>query len=54
MTGDGLRDDAHHMVLAALFPVISECPLVDKIILADWTSEDYGILLDLIYRQIDR
>ena len=55
MTGkDGLRDDGHGVVFAALSAVISLCPETDILILADWTSNDYGIFLELVYSQTER
>ena len=54
VTKDSLQDKAHNFVMAASFPVIAECPMIDQIILAEWTTNDYGILLDLIYGQKDR
>ena len=54
VTKDSLQGKAHNFVIAASFPVIAECPMIDQIILADWTNYKYGILLDLIYKQKDR
>jgi hypothetical protein len=42
-------------VFAALSPVIARCEdNIDRIILADWSHNDYKILLELIYGQTDR
>ena len=51
---DWLRDDGHGVIFAALSPVISSCPETDMLILADWTSNDYGIFLELVYSQTER
>ena len=46
---DKLEDFGHKLVLAAFSPVVSSCPEADLLILTEWSSNDYSILLDLLY-----
>jgi hypothetical protein len=51
---DGLEDDGHKLVFAALSPIIQRCEEADQIILADWSHNDYKIFLALVYGRTDR
>ena len=46
---DGLHDDGHRLVFAALSSVVASCPEADMLILADWKTSDYSLFLDLVY-----
>ena len=41
--------DGHKVVIAAISPVFAEIWEADLVVLADWSSDDYCILLDLFY-----
>jgi hypothetical protein len=51
---DGLEDDGHRLVFAAMSPVIRSSQQIDQIILADWSHHDYQLFLNLVYGRTDR
>jgi hypothetical protein len=51
---DSLQDDGHRLVLAGLSPVVAENPEADCIIMAEWSNQDYEVLLDLVYGEESR
>ena len=40
--------------MAGLSKVVANCPEADMVILTEWSSNDYGIFLDIVYSNTER
>ena len=53
-TKDCQEDDGHKLILAGFSSIMEENPTVDKIILTEWSMDDYSLLLELVYGEAER